>query len=139
MTSASVNIGWAVAGGLFVASGFGLCLRAKAYLSGGLFACAGALLIVARFVPTDVDAAHAGVAAMAVLTAAIATYPRFTWDLATALTLAGAIVGTPVLVRQLERTDGLSVGDIAWIALCPRHRRRKPSVVATGNHTRRDP
>lgn len=116
MTSAFVNIGWAVAGGLFVTSGLGLCLRAKAYLSGGLFVCAGALLVVARFAPTDVDAVHAGVAAMAVLTAAIATYPRFTWDLASALTLAAVLLGTPVLVRQLERADGLGVGDIAWIA-----------------------
>lgn len=116
MTSAFVNIGWAVAGGLLVTSGLGLCLRAKAYLSGGLFVCAGALLIAARFTPTDVDAVHAGVAAMAVLTAAIATYPRFTWELASALTLAGALLGTPVLVRQLERADGLGVGDITWIA-----------------------
>jgi len=116
MTSDAVNIGWAVAGLLFVMSGLGLCLRAKAYLSGGLFACAGGLLIVAKFAPEDVDAAHAGVAAMAVLTAAIATYPRSTWDLATALTLAAALLGTPVLVRQLERADGLSVGDIVWIA-----------------------
>ena len=53
---------------------------------------------------------------MALLTAAIATYPRFTWNLASALTLAGALLGTPVLARQLERSDGLSVGDIAWIA-----------------------
>jgi hypothetical protein len=116
MTSYSVDVGWAVAGVLFVASGFGLCLRAKAYSSGGLFDFAGALLIVAGFAPADVDGVHAGVAAMAVLTAAIATYPRFTWDLASVLTLAGALLGTPVLARQLEGADGLSVGDIAWIA-----------------------
>ena len=116
MTSDGVDVGWAVAGVLLVASGLGLCLRAKAYPSGGLFTSAGALLIAARFAPSDVDAAHAGVAAMAVLTAAIATYPRFTWGLATALTLAAVLVGTPVLARQLERADGLSAGDIAWIA-----------------------
>lgn len=116
MTSAFVNIGWAVAGGILVASGVGLCLRAKAYLSGGLFACAGALLIVARFVPTDLDALHAGVAAMAVLTAATAAYPRFTWDFASALTLGGVVLGTPLLVWQLEQADGLSFGDLAWIA-----------------------
>jgi len=116
MTWDSVDVGWAVAGVLFITSGLGLCLRAKAYPSGGLFAAAGALLILARFAPTDVDAAHAGVAAMAVLTAAIATYPRLTWDLASALTLTGALLGTPVLARQLERADGLSVGDITWIA-----------------------
>jgi two-component system NarL family sensor kinase len=116
MTSDSIDVGWTVAGVLFVASGLGICLRAKAYPSGGLFAFAGALLIAARFAPADVDAVHVGVAAMAVLTAAIATYPRFTWDLASALALAGALLGTPVLARQLERADGLSVGDIAWIA-----------------------
>lgn len=116
MTS-QVDVGWAVAGVLFVASGLGLCFRAKAYPSGGLFAFTGTLLIVARFAPGDVDAVHLGVAAMTVLTAAIATYPRFTWDLATVLTLAAVMVGTPVLARQLERADGLSVGDIAWIAL----------------------
>ena len=53
---------------------------------------------------------------MALLTAAIATYPRFTWDLASALTLAGVLLGAPLLARQLERSDGLGVGDIAWIA-----------------------
>ena len=51
MTSDPVAVGWAVAGVLFVMSGLGLCLRAKAYPSGGLFASAGALLIVARFPP----------------------------------------------------------------------------------------
>ena len=96
---------------------------------------AGALLITARFA-TDVDAAHVGVAAMAVLTAAIATYPRFTWDLASALTLAGVLLGTPLLARQLERADGLSVGDIAWIAFALATVGIEPSVVATGNHTR---
>lgn len=116
MTSDAVDVGWAVAGVLFVASGLGLCLRAKAYPSGGLFTCAGALLILAGFTPGDVDAVRAGVAAMAVLTAAIATYPRFTWDLASVLTLAGALLGTPVLARQLERADGLTLGDIVWIA-----------------------
>jgi hypothetical protein len=116
MTSHSVNVGWAVAGVLFLASGLGLCLRAKAYASGGLFVCAGALLILARLASTDVDAARAGVAAMAVLTAAITAYPRLTWDLASALTLAAALLGTPVLVHQLEGADGLRVGDIAWIA-----------------------
>jgi len=115
MTSDSVNVGWAVAGVLFVISGLGLCLRVKAYLSGVLFAAAGVLLIAARLAASDVDAAHAVVAAMAVLTAAIATYPRFTWGFATVLTLAAVIVGTPALARQLERADGLSVGDIAWI------------------------
>ncbi|RYP81920.1 sensor histidine kinase [Nocardioides guangzhouensis] len=116
MRSYGVNLGWAVAGVLFITSGLGLCLRARAYASGGLFAAAGALLIVARFAPSDADAARAVVAAMAVLTAAIATFPRFTWGLATALTLVAVLVGTPVLARQLEGADGLSVGDMAWIA-----------------------
>ena len=116
MTPDSVDVGWAVAGVLLVASGLGLCLRAKAFLSGGLFALAGAVLIATRFAPTAMDAAHVGVAAMAVLTAAIATYPRLTWDLATALTLAGAILGTSALARLLEGADGLNLGDIAWIA-----------------------
>ena len=117
MTSDFVDVGWAVAGALLVASGLGLCLRAKAYPSGGLFAFAGALLIGTNFAPTYLDAAHVAVAAMAVLTAAVATYPRFTWDLPTALTLAVVLLGTPVLTRQVEGTDGLSAGDIAWIAL----------------------
>ncbi|MEV6491330.1 histidine kinase [Actinoplanes sp. NPDC051633] len=116
MTPDSVDVGWAVAGVLFVTSGLGLCLRAKAYSSGGLFAAAGALLIVAGFAPTGADAAYAGVAAMALLTAAIATYPRFTWNLAGALTLAAALLGTPVLAHQLGGADGLSVDNIAWIA-----------------------
>jgi signal transduction histidine kinase len=116
MTPHSVDVGWAVAGVLLVASGLGLCRRAKAYPSGSLFAFAGALLIAARFAPTDMDAARVGVAAMAVLTAAIATYPRFTWNPASVLTLAGALLGTPVLAGQLEGADGLSVADIAWIA-----------------------
>ena len=116
MSSDSVDVGWAVAGVLFVITGLGLCVRAKAYPSGGLFAAAGVFLISARLAPSDVDAAHAVVAAMALLTAAIATYPRFQWGLATALTLAGALVGTPLLAWQLARADGLSVSDIAWIA-----------------------
>ena len=116
MTSNSVDLGWAVAGVLLLASGLGLCIRARAYPSGGLFAFAGALLIAARFAPTDAEAARFGVAAMAVLTAAIATYPRFAWNPASALTLAGAFLGTPLLAGQLEGADGLSVGDIAWIA-----------------------
>ena len=66
MTPDSVDVGWAVAGVLLVASGLGLCLRAKAFLSGGLFALAGAVLIATRFAPTAMDAAHVGVAAMAV-------------------------------------------------------------------------
>jgi signal transduction histidine kinase len=118
MTSDAVDAGWAVAGVLFFLSGMGICLRAKAYPSGGLFAATGALLIVAGLEPAVVDAAHVGVAAMAVLTAAIATYPRFTWDVAGTLTLAGIFLGTPLLAWQLERLyGGLSVGDIAWIAL----------------------
>lgn len=116
MTSDSIDIGWAVAGALFFASGLGLCVRAKAYVSGGLFACAGAFFIVAGLALTDLDAARTGVAAMAVLTAATATYPRFTVELASALTLAAALLGTPILARQLEDADGLAVGDIAWIA-----------------------
>lgn len=116
MTSHSADIGWAVAGVLLVASGLGLCVRAKTYPSGGLFAFGGALLITATLAPTEVAAANAGVAAMAALTAAISTYPRFTWDLAGALTLAAVLLGTLVLARQLQGTDGLDVGDIAWIA-----------------------
>jgi signal transduction histidine kinase len=53
---------------------------------------------------------------MAVLTAAIVTYPRFTWDPASGLALAGALLGTPVLAHQLEQGGGLSDADIAWIA-----------------------
>lgn len=117
MTSDSVDFGWAVAGVLLVASGLGLCLRARAYPSGGLFTFAGALLIAARFAPSDVDTVHVGVAAMVVLTSAIATYPCFTWDLAGVLTLAAVLLGAPVLALQLERSDGLSIGDMAWIAL----------------------
>jgi two-component system NarL family sensor kinase len=116
MTSDFADLGWAAAGLLLVLSGFGLCLRSKAYTSGGLFASAGALLMVAAFALSDVDAIRVGVAAMAVLTVAIATYPRFVWDIASALTLAAALLGTPILARQLGRVDGLSVGDIAWIA-----------------------
>jgi two-component system, NarL family, sensor kinase len=116
MTSDPIDVGWAVAGVLLAASGIGLCLRAKAYASGGLFALAGALLIAARFVPIGVDAAHVGVAAISVLVAAIATYPRITWDIASALTLAGALLGTPLLALQLQGADGLTGGDIAWIA-----------------------
>ena len=51
MISDSVDVGWAAAGVLLVASGLGLCLRAKAYPSGGLFALAGALLITAGLAP----------------------------------------------------------------------------------------
>ncbi|MFN7151934.1 MAG: hypothetical protein ACK4V6_20950, partial [Microthrixaceae bacterium] len=103
-----------MAGLLLVASGLGLCLRVKMYPAGGLFASAGALLILAGVPPAGVDTAHAGVAAMALLTAAIAAYPRLTRDLASALTLAGALLGTTVLAWHLERADGLSVGDLAW-------------------------
>jgi signal transduction histidine kinase len=116
MTSHSLDLGWVVAGVLLVTAGLGLCIRAKAYTSGGLFASAGALLILSGLAPVNVDAARSGVAAMAVLTAAIATYPRFTRDTASELTLAAALLGTPVLVLQLERADGLSVSDMAWIA-----------------------
>lgn len=115
MTWNSVDLGWAVAGMLLVASGLGLRVRAKVNTSGGLFAVAGALVIAAGFAPSSVAAARVGVAAMAVLTAAIATYPRPTWDLASALTLAGALLGAPVLAGQLEGADGLLAGDIAWI------------------------
>lgn len=117
MTLDPVDVGWAVAGVLFVLSGVGILLRATAYLSGGLFASTGVLLIATGFATTPAAGAWAGVAAMAVLTAAIATYPRLTWDLATALTLVAVLVGTPVLARELARTDGVGVGDIAWIAL----------------------
>ena len=115
MMSDSIDVGWAVAGLLFVGSGLGLAVRARRYPAGGLFVAAGSLLIVVGFLPPEA-ATYAGVAAMAVLTAAVATYPRFTWDLATALTLAGALIGTPLLTQRLARTDGLSVGDLAWIA-----------------------
>jgi two-component system NarL family sensor kinase len=115
MMSDSIDVGWAVAGFLFIASGLGLVIWARRYAAGGLFAAAGCLLIVVGLLPLEA-AAYAGVAAMAVLTAAVATYPRFRWDLATALTLAGAFIGTPLLTQRLGRTDGLSVGDLAWIA-----------------------
>ncbi|HEU5483643.1 MAG TPA: histidine kinase [Microlunatus sp.] len=115
MTNA-VDVGWAVAGLLFVLSGAGLCVRARICLAGGLFAAAGALLIVAALVFDDVLAARAGVAAMVALTAAVTTYPRIKWDLASALTLGGVLVGTPLLARQLEGSDGLSVSDMAWMA-----------------------
>jgi signal transduction histidine kinase len=115
MTSASIDAGWAVAGVLFVGSGLGLCFRHGVRLSGVLFAGSGLLLLVAWLTPGGVDPAHAVVAAMAVLAAAIATYPRFTWALATVLTLAGVLAGTPLLAWQLAQVDGLAVGDIAWI------------------------
>lgn len=67
------------------------------------------------FLPPEA-ATYAGVAAMALLTAAVATYPRLTWDLTTALTLAGALIGTPLIAQRLARTDGLIGGDLAWIA-----------------------
>ena len=111
----SVDLGWAVAGALLVISGLGLCLRVKAYAAGGLFTAAGAFLIGARFAHSDGDAARAAVAAMALLTAAVVTSPRFTWRLSTALALAGTLVGAPVLAWQLRWADGLGVGDIAWI------------------------
>ena len=111
----SVDLGWAVAGALFVISGLGLCLRVKAYAAGGLFTAAGAFLIMAIFADSDGDAARAAVAAMALLTAAVVTYPRFTWSLSTALALAGALVGAPVLAWQLQWADGVGVGEIAWV------------------------
>lgn len=116
MTSGAVDVGWAVAGVLFVGSGLGLILRARAYASGGLFVIAGALLVAAGLVISDVDATHLGVAAMTSLAAAIATYPRFTLDVASGLTLMAVCLGTPLLARHLERADGLSAADIAWIA-----------------------
>lgn len=116
MTLDSVDVGWAVAGLLFVTSGLGLCWRVRAYPSGGLFLCTGVFLILASIAPTDVDAARAGVAALAALTGAIATYPRFTRDLAGILTLAAVFLGTPILTWQLARADGLGSGDVAWIA-----------------------
>jgi len=110
-----IDIGWAVAGLLFVGSGLGLAVGIRRYPAGGLLAAAGSLLIAIGFLPPEV-AAYAGVAAMALLTAAVATYPRFNWDLATALTLTGALIATPLLTSRLAVTDGLSVGDLAWIA-----------------------
>ncbi len=115
MTWDSVDVGWAVAGSLFVASGLGLGFRARRLPTGGFFVAAGCLLIAVGFLPTEATA-YAGVAGMAVLTAAVATYPHVTWDIATALTLAGVSLGTLLLTHRLGRTDGLSVGDLAWIA-----------------------
>ena len=116
MTPDSVDIGWAVAGLLLVASGVGLCARAKAYLSGVSFAAAGALLILEGVARTDVVVGIAGVAAAAVLTAGTVSYPRLRWDLAGVLALVGIGLGTPVLARQLARADGLSASDVAWTA-----------------------
>ena len=117
MTADSVDVGWAAAGVLLAASGLGLCLRTRTYPSGVLFAVAGALLIAMGFTPADVEPAHVAIAAMAILTAAIATYPRLTWDLATALVLARVLLGTPVLAWQLQRDDSLTISDIGWIAI----------------------
>ena len=116
MTSDSLDVGWSVAGVLLAASGLGLCLRARAYPSGGLFAVAGVLFIVLPFTPAHLDSAHVAVAAAAALTAAIVVYPRFRWDVASALTLAGLVLGAPLLAWQLGRVDGLSASDTIWIA-----------------------
>ena len=116
MTSDSLDVGWSVAGMLLVASGLGLCFRARAYPSGGLFAVAGVLFIVLPFTPAHLDSAHVAVAAAAALTAAIVVYPRFRWDVASALTLAGLVLGAPLLAWQLGRVDGLSASDTIWIA-----------------------
>ncbi len=113
MTSDAVTVGWAVAGALLVASGLGLFLRVRAYVSGFLFVTAGGLLVVTGF--ALVPPARAGVGAMVVLAAAIATYPRVSRDIASVLALAAVLLGTPVLARQLAGTDGLRVGDTAWI------------------------
>ncbi|GAA3691788.1 hypothetical protein GCM10022204_03880 [Microlunatus aurantiacus] len=116
MTVDTIEVGWAVAGLLFVLSGLGLVLQARRFPAGGLFIASGCLLVVVGFLPPE-GAAYAGVAAMTVLTAAVATYPRFTCDLATALTLAGALIGTPLIAERLGRIDGLDVGDLVWIGL----------------------
>ena len=50
------------------------------------------------------------------LTAAIVVYPRFLWDVASALTLAGLVLGAPLLAWQLGRVDGLSASDTIWVA-----------------------
>lgn len=116
MTTAIVDAGWAVGGVLFVGTGLGLCLRARVCLSGGFFVVAGALLVGVALRLGGVDPAYLGVAAMMALAAALATYPRLTRDLASMLTLAVVLVGAPVLAWQLDDADGLTGGDLAWIA-----------------------
>jgi signal transduction histidine kinase len=92
-----------------------VCFRARAYPSGGLFAVAGVLLIVLPFTPPDLDPAHVAVAGAAALTAAIVVYPRFRWDVASALTLAGLVLGAPALAWQLGGVHGLGASDTIWI------------------------
>lgn len=116
MTTEPIVVGWVVAGVLLVSSGIGLCLRVRSYPSGALFAAAGGLLIVADLASADVHETSAEVAAMVAITAAIVTYPRFTADAATALALAATFVGAPVVAVRLAQADGLSVGDLAWVA-----------------------
>ncbi|MGH3457025.1 sensor histidine kinase [Aeromicrobium sp.] len=114
MSLASATIGWAIAGLLLVASGLVLCLQAKAYPAGVLFAVSGALLAGVHWAPAD-GRAYVGLAAVATLVAAIATYPRFERGLATWLTLAALAVGTPALAWTLARDNGLS--DIDFVAI----------------------
>lgn len=116
MTPDAVSAGWAVAGVLLVGSGLGLCVRAKVQVSGGLFVLTGTLFIAVCFPVGILDAPYAGVAAMAALTAAIATYPRAALDLTNVLTLTAVLLGAPVLAWQLGGADGLSAGDVSWIA-----------------------
>jgi two-component system NarL family sensor kinase len=111
----TVDGGWIVAGVLLVGSGLALCRRPGVRIPGGLFAVAGVLLLVAD-VATEVEAARVGVVAMVVLTAAVATYPRPTKDLATALALGAAVVGAPALAWYLDDGSGLRAGDLAWVA-----------------------
>lgn len=115
MTMDVAVLGWAVAGVVLAASGVGLCVRSGVYASGLLFASSGVLLVVVGFTPADV-AVFVGVAAMAGLGLAIATYPQLSWDLARTLTLAVVPLGVPLLAWQLAGVGGLHQGDVGWIA-----------------------
>ena len=109
-----LDVAWAVAGLVLVASGAGLCSRARACLCGGLFACCGALLVVAGLVSGSVQTA-AGVAAMTALAMAIVTYPRLERDGVGVLALSG-VVAIPALAWPLTGWDSFSRTDLVWVA-----------------------
>lgn len=115
MTMDVAVLGWAVAGAVLATAGVGLCVRSGVYASGLLFASSGVLLVAVGFTSTD-SAVFVGVAAMAGLSSAIATYPHLSWDLARTLTLAAVLLGVPLLASQLGSAGGLDQGDVGWIA-----------------------
>ncbi|HCB04937.1 MAG TPA: histidine kinase [Nocardioides sp.] len=97
MTWDPESVGWLVAGLLLVGSGLCLCVQTKIYTAGVLFSLAGILVGL-----TLVAEADLGVVVIALLATAIVAYPRFVPDLATALALAGAIIGGPALAWRVE-------------------------------------